>query len=202
MPSRAITARLTVASMSGRERLPRFIVVATPPALAERMCRREQPPRFAVVTTQATQRERVCPQTDWVFMRYKLANSKPSAVCPRPLRYTSLSFAGTPALLPYGALAFVRSTPSLGRPCTFFALRCLGVRYEHTPSFAGTPTLPPTSLPRPFDHWIHSLVPRSYQRGFSDLPHSLLGVRPRLSPHPGHDDWNPGQLGFQFLCMQ
>jgi hypothetical protein len=29
-----------------------------------------------------------------------------------------------------------------------------------------------------------------------------LGVRPRLSPHPGHDDWNPGQLGFRPFCMQ
>jgi len=27
-----------------------------------------------------------------------------------------------------------------------------------------------------------------------------LEVRPRLSPHPGHDDWNPGQRGFQFTC--
>jgi hypothetical protein len=68
-------------------------------------------------------------------------------------------------------------------------------------SFPGTPAHPPTSLPRPFDHWTHSHTPR-FMRGFSDLAHSRLGVRPRLSPHPGHDDWNPGQLGFRPFCKQ
>jgi hypothetical protein len=62
-------------------------------------------------------------------------------------------FAGTPFLLPHGIEGLVRST---------------------LPSFAGTPTRPPTSQPRPFDHWIHSLTPRLL-RGFSDLAPSLFG---------------------------
>jgi hypothetical protein len=133
------------------------------------------------------------------------------------------SFAGTPFLLPHRIKGFVMSTlptfarrpllchimpwrpflahPDLDRFSTFYALWCHGVRPEHTPSLAGTPALPPTSLPRPFDHWAHSRMPR-FLRGFSDLPHSLLGVRPRLSPRAAHDDRNPGQLGFQFVSQQ
>jgi len=76
--------------------------------------------------------------------------ANPAHVCPRPLRYTSPSFAGTPALLPYGALAFVRSTPSLGRPCTFFALRCLGVRRERRPASMGHPLFRHMMSWRPF----------------------------------------------------
>jgi hypothetical protein len=51
--------------------------------------------------------------------------------------------------LPYDALVLVLSTPQSRQASTFVALRYLVVRPEHTPSFAGTPTLPPTSLPRP-----------------------------------------------------
>jgi hypothetical protein len=107
----------------------------------------------------------------------------------------------SPHSSPYGGMASVVSTPPVSPGGPLFCLVMSRSPLLSPPSFTGTPSRPPTCLPRPFDHWIHSHTPR-FERGFSDLPHSLLGVRPRLSPHPGHDDWNPGQRGFQTSCLQ
>jgi hypothetical protein len=96
---------------------------------------------FAVVATQATQRERVCPQADWVFMHYKLANSKPSACVPKTvtihfaeLRWDTHSFALWCPCVRSEHTQFCQAS-------TFFGLWCLRVRCEHTPSFDTASTL-------------------------------------------------------------
>jgi|GEM_PF-4611738 len=90
----------------------------------------------------------------------------------------------------------LRPHPQLRWDPHSFALWCLGVRPERTPSFDRPPpfstygvlglatSTPPASLGRPpvptdqpassLVHWAHSHTPR-FLRGFSDLPHSLFG---------------------------
>ena len=86
------------------------------------------------------------------------------------------SFAVTSTLLPDGVKAFVVSTLPASLEPYFFALSCHAVPCEHTPPASlGRPPVPADTPASSLDHWIHSLTPRSYQRGFSDLPHSLLG---------------------------
>jgi hypothetical protein len=114
---------------------------------------------------------------------------------------TPPSFERPPPSSLHGIWGFAVSTPPVSPGGPLFCLVMSRSPLLSPRSFAGTPSRPPTCLPRPFDHRIHSHTPR-FERGFSDLPHSLLGVRPRLSPHPGHDDWNPGQRGFQTSCLQ
>gem|GEM_PF-2444336 len=115
---------------------------------------------------------------------------------------TPPSFAGTPTLLPYGALAFVRSTPTV--PTDPAPSAPYGV-------WGFAVSAPPASLGRPPARRPACLVPSTTGHTPTRLAFSgvsvtsntpSLGVRPRLSPHPGHDDWNPGQRGFQFLCLQ
>ena len=86
------------------------------------------------------------------------------------------SFAVTSTLLPGRVKAFVVSTPPASLEPYFVALSCDAVPCEHTPPASlGRPPVPADTPASSLDHWIHSLTPRSYQRSFSDLPHSLLG---------------------------
>ena len=113
------------------------------------------------------------------------------------------SFAEMPALLRYGVFAFVQSTPpasTVPRPSSPHGL--WGFAVSTLPSFAGTPPArrPACLVPLTTGYTRSCLALIS---GVSVTSHTpSLGVRPRLSPHPGHDDWNPGQLGFQFICLQ
>ena len=112
------------------------------------------------------------------------------------------SFFGTPTFLPHVARVSVLSThPILTRPppCSPYGVMAFVV------------STPPASLgPHPPAN-LACLVPlttaytptRLAFCGVSVTSHTpSLGVRPRLSPRAAHDDWNPGQLGFQFLYVQ
>jgi hypothetical protein len=110
------------------------------------------------------------------------------------------SFAGTPTLLPHDVLASVLSTPSIwtGSPPSS-PLGVSGSAVSTLPSFAGTPARalrPACLVPLTTEHTPTCLA----SCGVSVTSHTpSLGVRPRLSPQAAHDDWNPGQLGFQSL---
>jgi len=147
-------------------------------------------------------------RTERLFFSAKTSIAGLSASFPPKPRVAGWSHRSTqpqlrwdPPLLPYDALASVPSPPQSRQ--TLHLLRLMvswGSLRPHSPASLGPH--PPADLPASsLVHWAHSHTPR-FLRGFSDLPHSLLGVRPRLSPHPGHDDWNPGQLGLQFSCVQ
>jgi hypothetical protein len=72
-------------------------------------------------------------------------------------------------------------------------------RAVHPPSRWDARPCPPTSLPRPLSTG-HTPTRLAFCGVSVTSRTPSLGVRPRLSPHPGHDDWNPGQRGFLCVC--
>ena len=130
---------------------------------------------------------------------------------------------GSPPSSPHGVRGFAVSAPPASLRCPLFCLMvCLRPFRAHPVSAVlhllrlivsgdSLRAHSPASLGRPPARRPACLVPLTtgYTRsrlascGVSVTSHTpSLEVRPRLSPHPGHDDWNPGQRGFQFAYMQ